>query len=372
MAEMHLQQKSKDTLVKLGDYNTKYFCSMIKHQRLKQDTTQLKDATGNWQTDPDIIASIFVDYYKELLGRKSNHKIKAFTSILRNGPVLDTTHQLKLLEPYTEKEVKHAIFLIDQKKRKDITEAILEFFRNGKLLKQINSTNIALIPKTTVPENASQYRPIACCNVLYKGISKMIYNRLKEAISVIVADKQSTFVRGRSMVHNVLICHDLLRHYGRKTTPRCLIKIDLRKAYEMLSHLIFTDDLMIFCKANSSSVKRVMEALANFSDVYGLVANMEKSSIFMAGIDDQTRDQLLDITQFTQGTFPIKYLGLPLSSKKWNKMECQQLVDKITSRITTVYSKKLSCAGRLQIIVAVLFSIHNFWGSAFILPQSIL
>lgn len=139
-----------------------------------------------------------------------------------------------------------------------------------------------------------------------------------------------------------------------------------------LSHLIFANDLMIFCKANSSSVKRVMEALANFSDVYGLVANMEKSSIFMAGIDDQTRDQLLDITQFTQGTFPIKYLGLPLSSKKWNKMECQQLVDKITSRITTVYSKKLSCAGRLQIIVAVLFSIHNFWGSAFILPQSIL
>lgn len=37
------------------------------------------------------------------------------------------------------------------------------------------------------------------------------------------------------MVHNVLIYHDLLRNYGRKTTSRCLMKIDLKKAYDMVS-----------------------------------------------------------------------------------------------------------------------------------------
>lgn len=194
----------------------------------------------------------------------------------------------------------------------------------------------------------------------------MICSRLKESISVIVAGNQSAFVQGRSMVHNVLICHDLLRHYGRKTIPRCLMKIDLRKAYDMvsweflekvlkgygfserfihtvmtcvtsptfiikvngeghryfegkrglrqgdpmsallfvlvmqylsrvlkcmcalphfafhfmckqvkLSHLILVDDLMIFCNANNSSVKRIMEALDHFGDVSGLVANMD-------------------------------------------------------------------------------------------------
>lgn len=30
------------------------------------------------------------------------------------------------------------------------------------------------------------------------------------------------------------MCHDLLRHYNRKTSPRCLTKIDLRKAYDMV------------------------------------------------------------------------------------------------------------------------------------------
>ncbi|XP_075091778.1 uncharacterized protein LOC142171947 [Nicotiana tabacum] len=100
---------------------------------------------------------------------------------------------------------------------------------------QINATNIALIPKAEVPENAAQYRPISRCNVLYKCISKMICTRLKPTINHIVADNQLTFVQGRSMMYNVLICRDLLRHYNRKTTPRCLMKIDFRKAYDMIS-----------------------------------------------------------------------------------------------------------------------------------------
>ncbi|KAK4717695.1 hypothetical protein R3W88_016033 [Solanum pinnatisectum] len=40
--------------------------------------------------------------------------------------------------------------------------------------------------------------------------------------------------------------------------------------------------------------------------------------------------------------------------------------------ITVAYSKQLSYAGRLQVINAVLFSIYSFWGTVFILPQSIL
>lgn len=36
-------------------------------------------------------------------------------------------------------------------------------------------------------------------------------------------------------MHNVLVGHDILRHYNRKTSPRCRMKIDLRKAYDMVS-----------------------------------------------------------------------------------------------------------------------------------------
>lgn len=103
-----------------------------------------------------------------------------------------------------------------------------------------------------------------------------------------------------------------------------------------------------------------------------MMANMEKSSTFIVGVDDDTKNKLLDITRFTIGAFPIRYLGLSLSSKKWNKLDCHQLTDRITQRIKYGYSKKLSYAERLQSINAVLFSIHNFWLTVFILPQSVL
>lgn len=47
-----------------------------------------------------------------------------------------------------------------------------------------------------------------------------------------------------------------------------------------LTHLIFADDLMLFCKGNLASVSRVMEAIQHFSDTTGLVANLEKSKFF--------------------------------------------------------------------------------------------
>lgn len=170
------------------------------------------------------------------------------------GLVLRINHQMQLIEPFTEDDVKQVMFKIDNTKSPgpdgygsgffkeawgivggDITTVVLEFFQTGHLLKQVNATNIILIPKVEAPEQASQFRTIACCNVIYKCISKTICTRLKGALNHLVADNQPAFVQGRSMIHNILICHDLLRHYNRKTTPRCLMKIDLKKAYDMVS-----------------------------------------------------------------------------------------------------------------------------------------
>lgn len=43
LAKIYLQQRSKATWIKLGDDNTKYFYSVIRHKKLKQTTTQLKN-----------------------------------------------------------------------------------------------------------------------------------------------------------------------------------------------------------------------------------------------------------------------------------------------------------------------------------------
>lgn len=68
-----------------------------------------------------------------------------------------------------------------------------------------------------------------------------------------------------------------------------------------------------------------METLKHFSKVTGLVANMDKSSIFLAGIEDNTKQSwkqiILKDTVLVLDIHPIRYLGLPLSLKKWSKIE---------------------------------------------------
>ena len=55
----------------------------------------------------------------------------------------------------------------------DICQATRSFFIEGKILKQINHTFIALIPKVDNSSVTEQYRPISLCNTLYKIIAKV-------------------------------------------------------------------------------------------------------------------------------------------------------------------------------------------------------
>lgn len=64
----------------------------------------------------------------------------------------------------------------------DVCKVVKDFFSTGKLLKQVNATVITIIPQVQSPMSAGQFRPIACCNVIYQCISKLLCNRIGRAL----------------------------------------------------------------------------------------------------------------------------------------------------------------------------------------------
>ncbi|GJZ13757.1 hypothetical protein Tco_0548987 [Tanacetum coccineum] len=115
----------------------------------------------------------------------------------------------------------------------DICKAVKEFFTNGTLLKEVNHTTIALILKVATPLRINDFRPISCCNVLFKCISKIISNRVKGSLADLVSLNQSAFVPGRRISDNILLTQELMHNYHLdRGPPRCAFKVDIQKSYD--------------------------------------------------------------------------------------------------------------------------------------------
>ena len=63
--------------------------------------------------------------------------------------------------------------------KQEVWEVVEDSRRSGTILKSINSTFLALIPKVEEAKTPDKFIPIALCNVIYKIISKVIAKRSK-------------------------------------------------------------------------------------------------------------------------------------------------------------------------------------------------
>ncbi|GAB2278053.1 hypothetical protein Dimus_039266 [Dionaea muscipula] len=134
----------------------------------------------------------------------------------------------------------------------------------------------------------------------------------------------------------------------------------------------FADDLMVFFRADHESLDCLREQLKYFKKVSGLEINVSKSSIFFGVIVEEEKGELAVVLGCELGNFPVKYLGVPLASRRLNVGLYLPLVEKITCRISSWAARHLSYAGRLTLIKSVLMGVYNFWAQAFLLPASVI
>nr|GEV05254.1 hypothetical protein [Tanacetum cinerariifolium] len=217
-----MSQKAKIQWLKEGDKNNAYFHKVVKGRKHRSRIESICDE-NKMRYFGDEVPGQFVKHFQNFLGVERLVQ-PMDEDVLMFIKKLDVMEASNMIKDITDKEIQEAMFDIDNDKAPgpdgytfcffkkawnvvgmDVCLTVKQFFQTGKLLKEMNATIISLIPKLDTPNKVSDFRPIACCDVLYKCISK----------------------------DNILLTQELLKGYNKKNgSKRCALKIDLQKAYD--------------------------------------------------------------------------------------------------------------------------------------------
>lgn len=251
--ESYYRQKSRIRWLKQGDRNTKFFHQSVKRRQLINRILSVKDPTGALITDPELVPQVFISYFSSLYSPRDaliRPSVQEVERVIRQPLAAD---QMCLLSnPVSDAEIKSTIFSLAKGKAPGpdgfsaeffksnweivgplVLEAVHDFFRTGQLLREVNATILALVPKVPNASAVSDFRPIACCNTIYKVITKILANRIAAVLNVLISPSQNAFVKGRKIRDNILLAQELFAGFHlHPYLPKCAIKVDFHKAYD--------------------------------------------------------------------------------------------------------------------------------------------
>lgn len=199
------------------------------------------------------LAELIEGYFQNMFAAEQTES-EAIINCVRQ--TITNEQNVELLKPITPEEVKHAVFQMHPDKAPepdgmtpaffqkhwsivgdDVVKMVSKFFQDGVIPGALNDTNIVLIPKKKNPVELGELRPISLCNVLMKVVTKVLANRLKGMLDVVVSDTQSAFIPGRLISDNIMVAYEVMHYLKRKKVGKdgyMALKLDMSKAYDRM------------------------------------------------------------------------------------------------------------------------------------------
>jgi hypothetical protein len=136
-----------------------------------------------------------------------------------------------------------------------------------------------------------------------------------------------------------------------------------------LNHLFFADDSLLFCKANSVEWRGLLKILGVYEAGSGQKLNLSKTSIFFSRNTPMERKQeILLLSGLSEATRIDSYLSLPTIIGKSRCLAFQDIVERVSKRLSNWKVKFLSQAGKEVLLKAVVQAIPTYSMGVFQLP----
>ena len=94
------------------------------------------------------------------------------------------------------------------------------FHRSSEFERSLNASFLSLIPKKNNTLNIKDFRPISLVGNVYKLLSKVLANKLRQVIDNLISESQNSFVGGRQILDSVFIANKCLHSRLKCHTPR--------------------------------------------------------------------------------------------------------------------------------------------------------
>lgn len=133
-----------------------------------------------------------------------------------------------------------------------------------------------------------------------------------------------------------------------------------------ISHILFADDSLLFCRARVEDVSKILETLGKYERASGQELNANKTTIFFGGkVTDSAKLQVQNLLGVPEIMEYEKYLGLPTVVGRHKKASFNYIKDRVWGKLQGWKEKLLSQAGKEVLLKAVVQAIPTFSMSCF-------
>ena len=114
---------------------------------------------------------------------------------------------------------------------------------------------------------------------------------------------------------------------------------------------------LLFLEKSNSIATNMKWILTCFEQISHMRINYHKSELIPINVEVEECSTFLETFGCVLGSFPIKYLGIPMHYDKLKREDLQPLIDSLLSRLAGWRGKLLSSAAKRELVRSVLASI---------------
>jgi hypothetical protein len=139
-----------------------------------------------------------------------------------------------------------------------------------------------------------------------------------------------------------------------------------------ISHLFFTDDSLLFCRATKEEVSAISTIIQTYERASGQLVNYNKSEMITSkGVTDITKASITQILHMAIKDHFTTYLGMPTIFGRSKSQIFNFLQEKIWKKLKGWKERNLSFAGRGTLIKAVAQAIPTYVMSSLLIPKGV-